>query len=533
MAVQILEREITAAIKNYTDKGMRDELGKTEIHEVTITKESAVSAFKDGLNNIMIKAGYDPEYIAEINKLYNTDLEWGTALDSVFSTLDSFPSVETNHELKTIKELSTSKLTHVYLLKGSTANNMVVRVYAGEAKGGVMGSNVETFCGALRSACYNKWIEKLPDSDDKLSTLNLEKGNKGTMISGNYARGLFGQKSPFAHDEKSTVGKYGIGKILDDFKDNRDIQGALNVTGLKTTVTDLRQDLADSLGITFEEEEVVMPNGNIKITRVIRGEIRAQGKESSDWRNIKKHLLGEDSGLAKVLKTQVAHMNPQEALNAEGSKSARKKIAERGAAQLTSEFKKRVGKKKKNVKVTVKGPLTKAGKPDMRFKANKKKVKVKTKGLVTKKARPLPNHVKIVVGGSVLKRTTKKEKGKGKDTISLAKLKSTINRRLPAEVRRNMGYPALTNRSGTFSNSVELVNLKEGANTLIGEYTYTRTGGGTPPRTNQPGVYETFEGTGVYADRWPSGYNPKPLIAKSIRNLAQEHVQNKFVLRRV
>jgi hypothetical protein len=30
--------------------------------------------------------------------------------------------------------------------------------------------------------------------------------------------------------------------------------------------------------------------------------------------------------------------------------------------------------------------------------------------------------------------------------------------------------------------------------------------------------YETFENEG--RKRWPSGYNPKPLISKSIRNLA-------------
>jgi hypothetical protein len=35
----------------------------------------------------------------------------------------------------------------------------------------------------------------------------------------------------------------------------------------------------------------------------------------------------------------------------------------------------------------------------------------------------------------------------------LLKVKNAINKRLPAEVRRNMGKPALTNRTGRFSNS--------------------------------------------------------------------------------
>lgn len=134
-----------------------------------------------------------------------------------------------------------------------------------------------------------------------------------------------------------------------------------------------------------------------------------------------------------------------------------------------------------------------------------------------------------------IKPTKAKRGGKKSETseTDLVKLKRQINRRLPAEVRRNMGPPALTNRTGTFSNSVRLLELKQGPRTLIGKYTYLRTGGGSPPRSGQPGVYETFEGKGVYADRWPLTYNPKPLIAKSIRNLAQEYTNKKFTLRRI
>ena len=114
----------------------------------------------------------------------------------------------------------------------------------------------------------------------------------------------------------------------------------------------------------------------------------------------------------------------------------------------------------------------------------------------------------------------------------LNKLTTLINQRLSAQVRRNMGYPYLTNRSGTFSNSVRLLSLRKANKTIVGEYTYMRTGGGTPPRSGQPGVYETFEGTGVYSDRWLKTYDPKLLISKSIRELAQEYTTQKFTLRR-
>tara|TARA_X000001382_G_scaffold65844_1_gene45697 strand:- start:237 stop:1763 length:1527 start_codon:yes stop_codon:yes gene_type:complete len=107
----------------------------------------------------------------------------------------------------------------------------------------------------------------------------------------------------------------------------------------------------------------------------------------------------------------------------------------------------------------------------------------------------------------------KRESGEG--LVELTKLEGLINKRLPAEVRRNMGRPALRNQTGRFSNSVELQSLRPTAKGISGEYTY------------QVSPYETFENTG--ARRWPTGYNPKPLIAKSIRNLAMQYTEQKLV----
>jgi len=119
------------------------------------------------------------------------------------------------------------------------------------------------------------------------------------------------------------------------------------------------------------------------------------------------------------------------------------------------------------------------------------------------------------------------EKGKGgasdqKDFANqmrhLLKVKRAINQRLPAEVRRNMGKPALTNRTGRFSNSVQVESMIPAAQTLMVKYSY---------RLNP---YETFENTGK--KKWPTGYNPKPLIAKSIRGLALGLTDEKLTIRR-
>lgn len=100
------------------------------------------------------------------------------------------------------------------------------------------------------------------------------------------------------------------------------------------------------------------------------------------------------------------------------------------------------------------------------------------------------------------------------DQVSVVRLKTLINKRLSAEVRRNMGRPALMNRTGRFSNSVELLNLRETPKGITGDYTY------------QLNPYQTFENTGQR--RWPLGYNPKALITKSIRNLAIQYTETKF-----
>jgi len=86
------------------------------------------------------------------------------------------------------------------------------------------------------------------------------------------------------------------------------------------------------------------------------------------------------------------------------------------------------------------------------------------------------------------------------------KIKNAINKRLPAEVRRNMGRPALNNITGRFSNSALIESITPAAATLLVKYTY------------RLDPYETFENTG--RRKWPRGYNPKPLISKSIRGLA-------------
>ena len=120
----------------------------------------------------------------------------------------------------------------------------------------------------------------------------------------------------------------------------------------------------------------------------------------------------------------------------------------------------------------------------------------------------------VSVAGTRPAKTTNRSRKHGKQQ-ELLKVEQLINQRLPEKVRQNMGRPALINRTGRFADSVELLNLRETAAGVSGSYTY------------QLSPYETFENTG---DRvWPTGYNPKPLIAKSIREIYYEYKQEQLV----
>lgn len=197
-------------------------------------------------------------------------------------------------------------------------------------------------------------------------------------------------------------------------------------------------------------------------------------------------------------------------LNFMASVPPRKQIADDAVATIAKTLKKNL-KSKKNLKVT-----TKIKAKPLKSKGRKAKIKPKSKGRVSL------GGATVTVAGKIA------SKGKGgrsprpkntDATLDMLKLKKQINKRLPTAVKQNMGRPALINQTGRFAESAEVVRIKPSAKTLVADYTY------------QLNPYETFENTGD--KQWPAGYNPKPLIAKSIREVAQAAVDEKFILRRV
>ena len=181
-------------------------------------------------------------------------------------------------------------------------------------------------------------------------------------------------------------------------------------------------------------------------------------------------------------------------MNYNTSKPIKEKAVDAAMVNIVKTF------KKKNKDAVVK----------LKTKAPKNQTR-KAKLVKSKKVNSIAGSISIkAAGGSARKKDRKKSKGG-----ELDKLRVLINKRLPAEVRRNMGRPALRNQTGRFSNSVTLESLRPTAAGISGVYNY---------RTSP---YETFENTGKRV--WPAAFNPKPLIAKSVRNLALAYTDQKLV----
>ena len=197
-------------------------------------------------------------------------------------------------------------------------------------------------------------------------------------------------------------------------------------------------------------------------------------------------------------------MNPIKALKAIASPSFSQQAAQAAQYALLREM---MNKNKKHIS-------------SKSIKTKKPKIKPRSSSL--KKAKKSPSARKQANIPQRINVSARTEKGTGTTTqgaADLARLKKYINSRLPAEVRRNMGRPALRNRTGRFSNSVQLLSLQQAQNSIMAKYTYLLS------------PYQTFENTG--RKRWPLAYNPKDLIAKSIRNLAQGRIEQKLTVRRV
>lgn len=126
-------------------------------------------------------------------------------------------------------------------------------------------------------------------------------------------------------------------------------------------------------------------------------------------------------------------------------------------------------------------------------------------------------------GGGIAKlpkgtrKTKDVESGAGNNLMQKAfETRAFVNSRLSKTIKGNMGRPSLINQTGRFADSAQVTNAMAVGNQIHLDYSYNN-------------AYRVFEDGRDY----PAGFDPRPLIERSIRELAAARLETKFTLRRV
>jgi len=304
---------------------------------------------------------------------------------------------------------------------------------------------------------------------------------------------IVGKETPFSHNDTTNVANAGLVQWIEETSDE--------IVPVKSFLTrsNVGEMVLDSMDISWSQD--VDPETG-KLIWVVRGDLTAKrfnptaGEKdlTKEWeeRLLKKfdEILAGKAGEQFTDPSFVA------------SKPFDEAVVETAVIKIAKPYKKVAG-----VKIT--------GLP-------KKSKKIKRSGFAKKgrkstKSKTVDSNLAAIAAMARAERGTSAATEEG--ASELQRLKRHIKRNLKEEVRRNMGRPALREDTGRFASSVELMDLVEGKDTVLARYTYLLN------------PYQTFENTGKR--RWPLAYNPKTLIAKSIRNLAEGRIAQKLTVRRV
>ena len=376
--------------------------------------------------------------------------------------------------------------TGAYLMRRSKGVDGITFRFVSIGSGQGTGANDTLIRGivkALRDDIYSQWINGIGTIFSKLPN----RGSRADELT---------DATEIAHERSSTRGAIAL-QIL------RKASPSI-VLDYGFTAFDVADQIQKNLGLDIDRNYKKNKVGEFEFRYHINTSIKENytGSEDSDFSKLKEKEIKK--AVNDLFKKQYGRLGAF-LFKLSGSKSPKELVTEDSILDIAI-------------------PLTKKGLPDKRFRVTKqltakqfKRFSDKLPAIEGKKSKPKMGRGVVAVSAVRVKSRGKQKRA---DTTSLLKLEQLINKRLPAEVRRNMGRPALINQTGRFSNSVEVQNIRRTRQGLQGEYTYLL------------GPYQTFENEGPL--RWPPGYNPKPLISKSIRNLAVQYTQEKFTqLRRV
>ena len=386
----------------------------------------------------------------------------------------------------------------VYFYETDKSNSSITfRVFkrGGKAPKGGSDDSVRAIVKEWRNEVWDEWV----DINTDLLGAPSEK-TKAALGKPVYSASTF----PLSHRTQSTTAVSALRK-LEGSPPKIDIQG------VEFNTHDILKTLKKSLKLTYGQKrsKKAKEAAGYGIEHVIEARVTDPkgNKEKTDILPIKNQIVKDVVNYFNTVEGK--KFIEDNGLDLDGSRTDRE--------QITSDVIKKLSL-----------PLTKTGKVDRRFKKVKAflaeqkgfetapkhtSVELKPSGKASKRSR---GSLSVAAGAQIA--AVKKVQDKSKE-VNLSKVMLLVNRSLAKTIKRNMGRPALINRTGRFAESAELTSLRPSKAGAVGTYTY------------QLNPYETFENTG---DRqWPAGYNPKPLIANSIRDLALQQLNGKLTLRRV
>ena len=492
MAISNLKTDMTNLLNKIDHNHLRKRSGLENFHEFEITADDTAKACQKGAIGVFKKIGMTQQEIEKVSQggMANSIHSWQQAINGLYNSLAGGAIVSrggmSNIAVTALYGQQTKNLRGVYLARRSNSRRLVFRTFQSKERGGE--ATASTVIKQVRNRLWDDWRSRLPSSG------TLAGANKPLKETG--GAHAFGIATPFAHESGSAIGT----DVLKEFSDqinHRDTMIEMQLLGVPTVYSDIVQMIKNAYEIDWEETQKFDPNtGEVQLNRTVRGTVGAlnwAGSEKGDVSSIK--AVAEEF-LNKYLNDNTSKFgfDKSQGMNYNTSKPIKEKAVDAAMVNIVKTF------KKKNKDAVVK----------LKTKAPKNQTR-KAKLVKSKKVNSIAGSISIkAAGGSARKKDRKKSKGG-----ELDKLRVLINKRLPAEVRRNMGRPALRNQTGRFSNSVTLESLRPTAAGISGVYNY---------RTSP---YETFENTGKRV--WPAAFNPKPLIAKSVRNLALAYTDQKLV----
>ena len=503
MAKQQVRSELTRLFKKFTYDYVKNEIKGQDVYFVTLNAIDAAPQFQKGFDE-SIKTSFNGLTISEEIQLtkINTTNSWKTAIRNAMALIKRGASrkIEFVGEVVEVSEL-VGAATGLYLTKSSRPENMTFVTLNRVLNKSDIGER--GISRGLRRLVWEQWKSNLPPKYD--SRIKLGEGKYPTGI---------GQKAQFAHERDSTIGTDFL-RLFSEYLADGNVQLGqqleLNIN-YEQNFLGIAQELQSLARVDVERKRVRDPrNDLVSEQRILRGSLgkyNKKGSEETDLTQIKKefrNLLTKALNEAQK-KQELKFLGQDTAPDFKGSESFNDAATKAAIRKL-------------------KLPLTKSGKVDKRFKSVKDFIKVEKakrinekyngyKGKGSTKNSKVSKARVTATAAAVLRKT----KGKT-EKVNLANIIMLINKSLADTIKKNMGRPALINRTGRFADSAQVVSAKSAKQTVAVNYTY------------QLRPYETFENTG--GREWPAGYNPKPLIAKSIREEAAKYLQTKLTLRRV